>query len=105
MVWPKDSNCGVTFGGGLYVPNGFLTIGGGGKVYFRGLTNAVKYVSMQGSSMDVDGTDLFIASHIQANGGVDIRFNNAGDVVMTNSSTQLRSRRTLGDRTPRLFCS
>jgi len=105
VVWPQTSSCGVTFGGGLSVPNGFLTIGGGGKVYFRGLTNAVKYVSMQGSSMDVDGTDLFIASHIQANGGVDIRFNNAGDVVMTNSSTQLRSRRTLGELPTRMTLS
>lgn len=104
-LWPATADRGITFAGGFTMRNGYLNIGGNGKVCFSGPTNAVKYVTMSGVSFEVDGTDLFTASHIQANGGANIRFNNAGDVVMTNSSTQLRSRRTRGEPPTRMTLS
>ena len=103
--WPNATDRGVTFKGDFLCENAFVNKGGPGLLAFNGPTNRMTYISLSGGTLSVLNSLLLETSHIQANGNTTIRMENVGLAVMTNSSTQLRGRRTKGELPTELVLS
>lgn len=103
--WPNGTDRGVTFKGNFLCENAYVNKGGTGLLAFNGPTNRMTYISMSGGTLSVLDSLLLETSHLQANGNAIIRMENVGLVTMTNASTQLRGRRSRGEKPTELVLS
>ena len=99
-IWPQ-ANCGVSFNGNFAVA-GDITTGGAGTIFWKGLTNSMKSVSFTSGKAVVAGADSFVASRLIMDGGAEVAFDNVKSVMMTNSTSALRSRVSVGHKPARL---
>ncbi len=91
LAWPQQ-NCGISFGGKFIAENGYLEKGGPGIMRLGGIENFAQKVIVNGGTLAVSGSAVNVAGCLQIDDGAMVRFEDAGDVVMTNWSSIVRSK-------------
>lgn len=91
LAWPRQ-NCGISFDGKFIAENCYFEKGGPGIMRLGGRENRVQKVVVNGGTLAVSGSVINVAGCLQVDDGALARFEDAGDVVMTNWSSIVRSK-------------